>query len=430
MKKRRVGLLVVFILLMTCGVAAQQRLLKVNFSGNSYVTKGFDGAEITGKGLSKWVDKQSVISTYFYLEEPTTITLSLVGSGESKVKLNCGKKQRIVRLNSTREQTIPVGTFVIKEPGYVKVDIQGISKVGDEFGKLTTLLVDGVKGRANYVADFSDYWGRRGPSVHLAYQLPEAVETEWFYNEVTVPKEGETIHSYYMAAGFGQGYFGMQYNSDKERRILFSVWSPFDTQDPRDIPEEDRIKLIKRGEDVYIGEFGNEGSGGQSILRYPWKADTTYPFLMRVSPDGEGNTEYTAYFYATEEQRWRLVASFLRPKTDTWYTGAHSFLENFSPNHGYLERMAYYGNQWSRSNDGKWYRLTDALFTNDATAGAGVRRDYQGGNKDKNTFYLKMGGFFNESTPYKAKFKRVDEGDAPQIPFEELEKLFKASADK
>ena len=80
------------------------------------------------------------------------------------------------------------------------------------------------------------------------------------------------MHSYYMVAGFGEGYFGMQYNSPTERRVLFSVWSPFDTQDPKLIADAQKIKLLRKGKDVHIGEFGNEGSGGQSYLLYPWKA--------------------------------------------------------------------------------------------------------------------------------------------------------------
>ena len=145
------------------------------------------------------------------------------------------------------------------------------------------MIADNVTGKSNYVKDFSDYWGRRGPSVHLGYALPEG-DTEWFYNEITVPKEGETMHSYYMAAGFGEGYFGMQYNSPTERRILFSVWSPFDTQNPKEIPDDQKIKLLRQGKDVHIGEFGNEGSGGQSYLKYPWKAGNTYKFLMQIRP--------------------------------------------------------------------------------------------------------------------------------------------------
>ena len=174
---------------------------------------------------------------------------------------------------------------------------------------------------------------------------------------------------------------------------------------------------------MHIGEFGNEGSGGQSYLKYPWKAGNTYKFLMQIRPDGKGNTTYTAYFYATDEKEWKLIASFLRPNTNTWYKRPHSFLENFSPEQGYLSREVFFGNQWARSKEGKWSRLTDATFTHDATASAQVRLDYQGGNTKDNRFYLKMGGFFNKSVPMGTKFYCKPTGKEPEIDWEVLKQL-------
>lgn len=409
------------LLLCSCTFLRAEQLA-IGFSGNGYVTSHRNGARITDNGVVNWTNPETVISIYFYLHQPETAKLSLIAKGHSKIKVSYGEKSFNVALHSEDYTEIPVGSIEVQEPGYVCINLQGISKTGDSFGDIKQLIVDNVNGESNYVKDFSDYWGRRGPSVHLAYKLPEG-DTEWFYNEVTVPEEGETMHSYYMAAGFGEGYFGMQYNSPKERRVLFSVWSPFDTQDPKEIPDDQKIKLLRQGKDVHIGEFGNEGSGGQSYLRYPWKAGETYKFLMQVTPDGKGNTIYTAYFYATDENEWKLIASFLRPQTDTWYRHPHSFLENFNPEQGYLSREVFFGNQWARSKEGKWTRLTDATFTHDATAKARVRLDYQGGNTADNRFYLKMGGFFNESVPMGTKFHCDPAGEAPDIDWEALRKL-------
>lgn len=409
-------------LLLGTGAFAQTSSLEIGMSGNSYVTRQHDGARITDKGLAHWTDPKSVVSVYFYLHEPTTADLSLLAKGHSEIKVSYGKKHFKVRLDSDDFTQVPVGRISVDKPGYVRIDLQGLSKEGESFGKVKQLVAANVTGKSNYVTNFADYWGRRGPSVHLAYKMP-AGDTEWFYNEVTVPKEGETMHSYYMAAGFGEGYFGMQYNSPTERRVLFSVWSPFDTQDPKSIPDSHKIKLLRKGPDVQIGEFGNEGSGGQSFLRYPWKAGRTYKFLMHVRPDGQGNTVYTAYFYAPEDKAWRLIASFQRPLTNTWYTHAHSFLENFNPEQGYLSRKVMYGNQWTRSKEGKWTRITEATFTHDATASAGVRLDYQGGETKDNRFYLKMGGFFNANTAMGTKLQCEPTGKAPEIDWEALEKL-------
>ncbi len=409
-------------LLLGTSAFAQTSSLEIGMSGNSYVTRQHDGARITDKGLTRWTDPKSVVSVYFYLHEPTTADLSLLAKGHSEIKVSYGKKHFKVRLDSDDFTQVPVGRISVDKPGYVRIDLQGLSKEGESFGKVKQLVAANVTGKSNYVTNFADYWGRRGPSVHLAYKMP-AGDTEWFYNEVTVPKEGETMHSYYMAAGFSEGYFVMQYNSPTERRVLFSVWSPFDTQDPKSIPESHKIKLLRKGPDVQIGEFGNEGSGGQSFLRYPWKAGRTYKFLMHVRPDGQGNTVYTAYFYAPEDKAWRLIASFQRPLTNTWYTHAHSFLENFNPEQGYLSRKVMYGNQWTRSKEGKWTRITEATFTHDATASAGVRLDYQGGETKDNRFYLKMGGFFNANTAMGTKLQCDPKGEAPEIDWEALKKL-------
>lgn len=409
-------------LLFSTSAFAQTSSLEIGMSGNSYVTRQHDGARITDRGLTRWTDPKSVVSVYFYLHESTTADLSLLAKGHSEIKVSYGKKHFKVRLDSDDFTQVPVGRISVSKPGYVRIDLQGLSMEGNSFGEVKQLVAANVSGKSSYVTNFADYWGRRGPSVHLAYKLP-AGDTEWFYNEVTVPKEGETMHSYYMAAGFGEGYFGMQYNSPTERRVLFSVWSPFDTQNPKDIPDSHKIKLLRKGKDVHIGEFGNEGSGGQSYLCYPWKAGRTYKFLMQVHPDNQGNTIYTAYFYAPEEKAWRLIASFQRPLTNTWYTHAHSFLENFNPEQGYLSRKVMFGNQWARSKDGKWTRITDATFTHDATASAGVRLDYQGGETKDNRFYLMMGGFFNESVSMGTQFHCEPTGQAPEIDWEALKQL-------
>lgn len=401
---------------------AQDNTLHISLAGNAYVTAEGEGARITDQGLTGWTNPKSIVSVYFHISEAGTLNLSLKGKGESTIKVAYEGKKYKVNLHSAELSDLPAGKIKVAHPGYVRIDLQGVSKTGASFGEISELIVTLPGGKANYVKDFSNYWGRRGPSVHFNYPMPQ-VENEWFYNEVTVPEEGDTEASYYMANGFGQGYFGIQFNSPTERRVLFSVWSPFDTQNPAEIPEEDKIKMLRKGEDVHIGEFGNEGSGGQSYLKYNWKAGNTYKFLMHIKPDGKGSTVYTAYFYATDENRWRLIASFLRPKTDTWYTNAHSFLENFSPTQGYLSRCVTFNNQWALGKDGVWREMTDATFTHDETAHKGVRLDYQGGTLDGKAFYLKNGGFFNESTPYGTAFKRQAGKQQPEIDFQMLENL-------
>lgn len=405
---------------------AQSQVQSVSLAGNAYVTQRADGIRISDRGADNWSSPQTTVSAYFHVDKPQTITLSLQGEGHATMRMICNGKKQNVKFDSDEPANVGNLKVKIQKPGYVRVDIKGVKRDGEKCANITNLMVAYEDGKITCVHDFSNYWGRRGPSVHMGYTLPKGSDYEWFYNEVTVPQDGEVVHSYYMVAGFGEGYFGMQYNSETERRVLFSVWSPFDTQDPNNIPEDQRIRMLRHGNGVRIGEFGNEGSGGQSFMNYPWKAGTTYPFLMHVRPDGKGNTIYTAYFYATEEGEWRLVAEFLRPQTNTWYTHPHSFLENFNPEQGYLTRRVQFKNQWARTTDGRWVRPLNAIFTNDGTGHAGVRLDYTGGQTaDGKSLFLKMGGFFNENVQSGTQFPlpAYDNTQPPQIDWEALEKL-------
>jgi len=187
-----------------------------------------------------------------------------------------------------------VGAVRASKPEYVKVDIRGKSRIGNSFGEITKLVAASEK--KGLVLDYIPSndgdmfeWGRRGPAVILWYKTPSDKNLRYAYSEITVPNGEDTIGAYYMANGFAQGYFGMQVNGPEERRVLFSVWSPVETDNPEEIPEDERVVLLEKGPNVQVSDFGNEGSGGQSYLVCPWVPDTTYWFLTEVTPDGSGN---------------------------------------------------------------------------------------------------------------------------------------------
>jgi len=294
-----------------------------------------------------------------------------------------------------------ISTYNIKDTGYISLTLTG--------REVETITLTGAATRdASFVPNNDGnffYWGRRGPSVHLNYSLPEGTNAEWFYNEVFVPSGYDIEGSYFMADGFSQGYFGMQVNSPTERHILFSVWSPFNTDDPRNIPDSQKIVLVAKGRNVHAGEFGNEGSGGQSYLNYPWKTGNTYRFLIHAQPQDHNTTQFTAWFFAPEEGKWQLIASFRRPQSHTWLTGLHSFLENFEPANGDKTRYVLFDHQWIRTDKGQWIPLTKARFTGDNTARKGYRMDYAGGVKG-NAFFLQNCGFFSDYTPLDTWWER------------------------
>lgn len=394
--------------------------------GNSWVDSNSTGnEELTGKGgIKNWSDEKLIIKTWFKTNQLGKLDIGLISkanSGAGSIKVSCGSKSETVLIKNPDWDTIPIGSFMIESPGYKCIEIQGVYKSGDFFPEIESILIGGeaTTGDVYFVHD-DFYWGRRGPSVHLNFQIPEAAgDVEYFYNEITVPENNDVLGSYFMANGFGQGYFGMQVNSPEERRILFSVWSPYKTDNPQDIPEDHKIKLLKKGEEVYTGEFGNEGSGGQSYFRFMWKAGTTYKFLLRGKPAGDGKTDFTAWFFAPEIGEWKLIASWRRPKTDTYLTHLYSFLENFYTETGNIERKGYYSNQWIYTTQKQWMELTKIKFTADATARKQSRMDYAGGVENQ-TFFLQNCGFFNETTSIDTIFIRSETGKTPNIDLEKL----------
>jgi len=400
------------VLLGTMGWAQSPYEFVVPISGNTWQSPVETRALSRTEGIKHW-DKNSDFTTYVRFGSPGEMRLQIeLGAVKeaSSFRLAAGKFSKTLHIGPEQAHSRVM-------VGLVSVPSSDDDKVLPEIKDLIITSETVFLSESRCVASNEDnyfYWGRRGPSVHLAYSVPTDADVEYYYNEITVPKGQDVIGSYYMANGFAQGYFGMQVNSEKERRVLFSVWSPFHTDNPKEIPDDQKIILKEKGEGVQTGEFGNEGSGGQSFLRYNWTAGNTYGFLLRGRPAKDGYTEFTAWFYAPEEGSWRLIAQFLRPKISTYLKGFHSFLENFIPARGNRERRVLFSNQWVRTVDGNWHECTDARFTADATARKGYRMDYGGGTAG-NDFYLRNCGFFNDYTPIDARFSRPGNGKMPNL---------------
>jgi hypothetical protein len=404
--------------------------ISIPLGGNAWLTPN-STARISERGLTRWAESRDVVSVYFRAAATGKLNVALklrTGGTASQISVNLLDRGLTKTVSATDFSFIQFGNVVIKEPGYIKIQIKGHQKKGGVFADISDVVLSGPAsaGNAAYVKDNHGnyfYWGRRGPSVHLNYTVPaEAKNTaEWFYNEVTVPVGQDVLGSYFMADGFSGGYFGMQVNSPTTRRVLFSVWSPYNTDDPKSIPEHLKVKLLKKGTTVHGGEFGNEGSGGQSYMEFPWVAGKTYCFLVRAQGDIAAETTiYTAYFKPIESADWQLVASFKRPQSGGYLKGIHSFLENFDPSTGDKSRKVLFGNQWIVDIEGKWYPLNDAMFTGDQTASINFRKDYAGGIQG-NQFYLQNCGFFDDFVALKTLFsKPTSNQKPPEIDFAKL----------
>ncbi len=400
----------------------------IPLAGNAFRSEPEPGTATNRQGNLTWSKPEEVYSIYFHLDRATTLEVALgdaTATAPATWKIEIKDQVFEVKIDGAEPKERAVGVVKVAGAGYLRVDLSGLKKTGDAFGQVSNLIVRSKdkEVKLHYVKSNEGnmfYWGRRGPSVHLKYAVPKDKSIEWAYSEITVPKGEDPIGSYFMANGFGQGYFGFQVKSSTERWVLFSVWSPFSTNNPKAVPEKDRVTTLGKGKDVSAQKFGGEGSGGQSFLKYPWQAGKTYRFLTRVQPNEDNTTDYTAWFGDKESDEWRLIASFRRPRTKTHLTGFHSFLENFSVSFGAKQRLGRYGNQWVCDTEGTWHEITRARFTADATARGGHRLDYAGGTRD-GVFFMKNGGFFDNRVKFDQWFEKPSNPqNKPVIDFKEL----------
>ena len=393
--------------LLAATVAAPATSATVELAGNAFITSGNEGAVINERGLAGWSNPAAVASTYFRVAGagPVQVALdaSLADGGNSTIRVKINGTPFDVKLAGKERKTYAVGTVNVAAAGYVKVDLQGLSRVKATFGDVAALKVTAGAALAYANDPANYYWSRRGPSVHMGYTVP--ANTEYFYNEMTIPMGQDAIGSYFMANGFGQGYMGIQVKSPAERWILFSVW---------DADNGAKTTLVSKGAGVVDNAFGGEGTGGQTYLSYNWVAGTTYRFITRARPDGNGGSDYSAWFFAPETGKWRYIATWKRPAISTYLTGVHSFLENFIDTRGYTERRVQFGNQWARNVSGAWSEVTAGRFTGDATATNAQRMDYAGG-LENGRFYLHNGGFFADYVQTGQNFTRPATGQAPAV---------------
>jgi len=411
----------------TAPSSADHLTLAVPCEGNSWVYHNAAATDqvVVAGGVKNWTSTKDVIRTYFFAHQTGQIELGLKANFGVPTTLSVSFGNRTQEIQFSKSEDFPnyyIGKFKIDQVGYQFIELRAVSAASDHFGEISHVLL-GDTFKRNSVA-FMDkdwfYWGRRGPSVHLRYRPPSDKEVQWFYNEVRVPKGKDPVGSFFMANGFSEGYFGIQVNSRTERRILFSVWSAYSTDDPNQIPSDYQVINLGNGADVTVQNFGNEGSGKQSFKVFNWQAGTTYKFLVKGEPSVNNSTDYTAYFYAPEVGKWQLIASLRRPHTYKHLTGIHSFLENFATTTGDESRKGNYSNQWVYTTDGKWQELTSATFSYDATANSKVRFDYAGG-AEGSSFYLQNCGFFSGNVDKNTRFEREVSGLVPNINFSLLQ---------
>ncbi len=308
---------------------------------------------------------------------------------------------------------VKFGEFTVQKAGYGQFMLQSLNAAGQPAGDIEALVLDGP---ATADAHFNLDPRRNAASVHLTYATPKDAPVALFYNEVT--GVADPVATYYMACGFSRGYFGMQVNSPTERRIIFSIWdSGGEGVDRSKVADENRVKLLAKGEGVSAGDFGNEGTGGHSHLVYPWKTGSVQRFAVTAKAEDE-HTDYTGYWFHPEQRTWMLIASFRAPRDGKWLRGLYSFSENFGGSNGHLQRKALFGPQWIRLADGQWQEITEASFSHDETGKANRLDRFMG--VESGRFFLSHGGFVPGFTKFGEKFARPATGTPPVLQLPEV----------
>ena len=425
---RRIGIGLIAALFCSSAAFAQAADLRIPASCAYAEPDGEAVAFEEDKAAENWTDGKQSIVWYGDLRKAGTlraavalklppgerVTLRLALSGRPPSERAFPKERKIVlptvELSVTGGQgdvTADFGEFKVPEAGYWRFALSGMKKSGATFGSPISLTLSGT---ATEEANINRSKWRSPASVHLGYPLPKNMKAVAAYAEVKAT--ADPIHTYYCALGFRRGYFGMQVNGPKERRIIFSVWDAGnEAVDRNKVASDNRVQLIAKGKDVFTDSFGNEGTGGHSHLVYSWKTNQTQRFLVTAEPKGD-TTIYSGYFYFPERRGWGLIASFRAPKDGGYLGGLYSFNEVFGGDYGQKQRRAEFGRQFAQGADGKWLELTEAKFTHTARNEPLVRHDW-GGGVYGTAFFLENGGFITEPATYGDAFFRAPSPEGP-----------------
>lgn len=379
----------------------------------AYIAPDPNGARVSALGITRWTDPQQKVLWFGDIKTNATVRAAVElrpsTNGTTKLRLTVAGQSRdaTIRAAGTNVVTADFGSFEIKQPGYQRFQLESLNPPSTSAGEIQALVLSGVSTNDTH---FNYKTRRNAASVHLTYANPKSTNIAAFYCEMTGVED--PVATYYMACGWHRGYFGMQVNSKTERRIIFSVWDSGNEAVSRSkVADSNRVTLVAKSEGVNSGDFGNEGTGGHSHLKYNWKTGEKQRFIVTAQSTNNTFTIYSGYWFHPEKKEWMLISSWRAPKDGGWLRGLYSFSENFGGNNGHLVRKALYGNQWLLTDNGEWLEVTTAGFSHDGTGKSDRLDRFMG--VENGQFFLSQGGFINGFTKYGEKFTRPATGKPP-----------------
>lgn len=123
--------------------------LVVPLGGNSFITiKEKAGKEtITNEGWENWQSEKAIFSTYIKVNKPGSfevMALLNIPQGESKIRCTINNKSRLIGVNGTTDKEYTFGGWEITKAGYVRINMQGVSKTGSIFANIKELHIAGT----------------------------------------------------------------------------------------------------------------------------------------------------------------------------------------------------------------------------------------------------------------------------------------------
>jgi hypothetical protein len=400
-------------------------MIHIPLGGNVFPSpKRYSGVVLGHMGITNWRNHGVAFTAYVYVDQPGSleVALEVVSSSEEAVmEMEIHGNSRQVVIGRAGSNLYPVGAWEIESKGYIPIIIRKGQTPESNIPLVSGLRLDGtsINEHTVFVPTGVNFgFARRGTSIYLGYPYTGNKEIEWMYCEAVVPQDNDPTGCFNTVIKWAHGYIGLQVLQGDERWVLFSVWSPDKNDNPKMVVDKLKVKEMKKGTNVIVQPFGNEGNGLQSIFRYKWKPGETYRFLVRGVPSGHDHTDFSAYFFEPGENEWKFISCLKRPAESSYLRDFSSFIENFYADYGDIARECLFQNQWVRTFDGHWVELVDAIV--DPTLEYKYRLDFDGGIKGRG-FYLKTAGFFKGETLPRTTFSRVSSNRPPEIDFSKLE---------
>ena len=390
--------------------------ISIPLAGNAYITKPADGGleTISSSGLTNWTNQTAVTSTFFHLGRTGKLYVAFrasVPSGTSTVKVFInGKEFTVTGVTGNPYKKYQAGIVDITKTGYVKVDLQGVSNTNNSaFATVSDIIVYGSAAASasdvSFANDAANYSAsREGAEVSLKYTIPNGLNPEWFYNEMTISGAFQA-GSNFISNGFNAGNSGLQITNTSEKRMTFFVSNSI----------TDNAKIVRMGANTMEGV---STQGKFTYMVYNWAAGSTYKFLTQAKPDGNGNTLYSTWVYTPEDNLWKFIASCSRTNSGNYLVGLYSSLRGTNSGNSYYIRSARHYNQWVYANGG-WTEVTNAIFTGDATATNKQRLDYSA-SVTYSAFSLKSLGFFSDNLALNSSLSRTATANQPTVDFNSL----------